>query len=510
MTRDADFPQPNPMHRVWAVPLAFASVKLLIWALWSHRYGFHIDELYFIACGNHLDFGYVDHAPFVPWIARLSTELFGDSLRGLRLFSALAGAVSVFLAGLLAARLGGGRFAQALACLAMLTAPVFLRTGNMFAIPSFEPMYWLAASLLLVRLIQDDNPRLWLGIGAVAGLGLMNKHTMLFFGLGLAVALVLSPQRKHLLTPWPWLGGAIALLIFLPNLVWQWAHDWPTLEFVRELNKNVMQRISTPEFLLGQLLYINPVNALLWVGGLVWLLALPAGRRYRMLAVIFLTVLAVLLYSKSKIYYLAPAYPALLAAGSVAWEGWTQRRRAVRYALVGAMALIGSVLAPVSIPMLSLPATEKYVSAVTFDALGNVQEITGDLRNMYGWPELVEEVARVYDSLPPEEQEHTVIVTSGYGSAGAIDLWGSQYGLPGACSVEMSYHLWGLPDKEITTVITVGFGADSLNQAFVDGQVVAEFKFPISDKGGRYYPIGVCHQPRIPFDELWPRMRRYS
>jgi len=497
-------------RRVWALPLAFASVKLIIWALWSHRYGFHIDELYFIACGRHLDFGYVDHSPFVPWIARVAYEISGDSVRGLRFFSALGGAVSVFLAGMLAARLGGGRFAQALACLAMLIAPVFLRTGNMFAIPSFEPIYWLAASYLLVKLIQEDNARLWLAVGTVAGLGLMNKHTMLFFGTGLAVAIVLTPRRKDLLTPWPYLGGAIALLIFSPNLIWQIANGWPTLEFVRELNKEVMSEISTVDFLLGQLLYINPLNALLWIGGLAWVFFLPAGRPYRMLGIIFLVVFAILLITKAKIYYLAPTYPALLAAGAVAWEGWTRHRPAARYALAGSMALFGAILSPVSIPMLSIENTERYVDAVTQGALGNAHEVTGDLRNMYGWPELTEEIGRVYNALPEEERAHTVIVCGNYGSAGAVDLWGHQYGLPAAASPFMSYHHWGLPDIEIKTVITVGYNPEGLGQVFEDVQLATRFGHPKALPFMQDHPISICKQPKQDYETLWQRMRRYS
>ena len=249
-----------------------------------------------------MSFGYVDHAPLVPWIARLATTLFGESVFGLRIFSTLAGALTIFLIGVLAARLGGGRFAQLLACLAWFVAPVALRSGNMLAIPFFEPLFWVAAALGLVRILQEDDLRGWSWLGLVAGLGLLNKHSMLFFGFGLAVATLATPQlRKHLRTPWPWLGGSVALSVFLPNVIWQVQHGWPTAGFLRDLNETVMAGISKVQFVLGQLLYLNPFAAFVWIWGLVYLFRL-SGKPYRALGWIWLSVFLLLLATDSKIY----------------------------------------------------------------------------------------------------------------------------------------------------------------------------------------------------------------
>lgn len=170
-----------------SIPLAFAVAAFLLHMVFGGSFGYHHDEMYFVACGERLAFGYVDQPPLVPWVAALSRALFGDSLRGLRFFPALAGAAAIFLTGILTRRLGGGRFAQLVACLAMLIAPVYLRSQNLLSIPAFEPFFWVLASILLVRIIQEDRPNLWLALGAVAGLGLMTKHTMLFYGAGLVV-----------------------------------------------------------------------------------------------------------------------------------------------------------------------------------------------------------------------------------------------------------------------------------------------------------------------------------
>ncbi|MBI5092467.1 MAG: glycosyltransferase family 39 protein [Candidatus Hydrogenedentes bacterium] len=288
--------------------MVFAAIKLVLHLILNSRYGYHRDELYFLACAEHMDFGYVDHSPLVPWIAFVARSLLGDSLPALRFIPALAGAGTVILTGLIARELGAGRFAQALAALSIIIAPVYLRAQNMLHIPTFEPLFWGGCAYLIIRIIKYERTRLWLWVGALAGVGLMNKPTMLFFGVGLAVGLVLRPARKYLLNKWLWAGGALAFLIFLPNLIWQATHGWATLAFAANLNKGTMSRISSVEFLFGQLLYLHPFNAPIWIAGLWYYLRAEAGRPYRVLGWVYVTVLVLLLVAKSKIYYLAPAY----------------------------------------------------------------------------------------------------------------------------------------------------------------------------------------------------------
>jgi len=261
---------------------SFALLKVLIHLPVLTRYGYHHDEFYFIACGRHLSFGYVDHPPIVPWIARLAESLSGQSLFGLRTFSLLAGVVVILLTGLLAKRLGGGRFAQATACLSVIVAPVFLRTDNMFCIPAFEQPLWILCCYLLVRIVQERKPRLWIWFGLTAGLGLMVKHSMLFFGFGVAAALILTEQRRQFRSPWLYAGAGTAVLVFLPNLVWQAANGWPTVVFLRHLNQGTMSGISLLQFVSGQVLYLGPVTAPIWIAGLVYYFS-ESGRPYRFL-----------------------------------------------------------------------------------------------------------------------------------------------------------------------------------------------------------------------------------
>ncbi|MBI5094689.1 MAG: glycosyltransferase family 39 protein [Candidatus Hydrogenedentes bacterium] len=306
----------------------------------NRQYGFHGDELYFIACGERPAWGYVDHPPFVPLAARFATELMGVNVFALRLFPALALGVSCILTGWLARRLGAGLFGEFLAALSFVCAPMMVRFGAFLNIPCFEVLFWLIAVHLLVTLEKRDEPRWWLAIGVLAGVSLLNKHTTLFLGTGMAVGLALTHRRKDLATAWPWLGAVISFLIFLPNLLWQYQHDWATLDFVRSINANAMQRTSRFEFLLAQFVFLNVFGAIVWIAGLVYFLTSEAGRSYRLTGWIFITVLSVMLAFKAKIYYLAPAYPMLMAGGAVLLERRLTRLRGY-YARAGLSAAIG-------------------------------------------------------------------------------------------------------------------------------------------------------------------------
>jgi 4-amino-4-deoxy-L-arabinose transferase-like glycosyltransferase len=485
-----------------------AILKILIHLPVLTRYGYHHDELYFIACGQHLSFGYVDHAPLVPWIARLAEALFGQSLFGLRIFSVLAGAVAVLLTGLIVRRMGGGRFAQAMACLAMILAPVFLRAGNMLCLPAIEVLFWTLTFYLLLRIIQDDNARLWPWVGLVLGLGLLNKHSTLFLGFGLAVGLALTPLRKYFRSPWLYAAAGIALVLFLPNLIWQAGHGWPTLGFIINLRAGVMSRISPFQFLFGQLLYIGPLSAVLWIWGLLFLFG-RRGKPFRLLGWIWLSVFVLLLLSGSKIYYLSPAYPPLLAAGSVAVEGWIQRKARpwLKPVAMGLLLAAGAALAPLSLPMLSIERTESFVRTITFGKLQNIYELTGDLRGMFGWQERVDAVAEVYQSLTPEERKRTIIFAAGYENAGAVDLFGKALGLPRAYSLSMTYWMWGPPKEPFDTVICVGFSPETAGKIFNQVRVAAKLDLKNVNPWDTPFYVAVCRDPKVPFEKLWSMNR---
>jgi hypothetical protein len=486
-----------------------ALVSFVAHMIYGGSFGYHHDEVYFAATGRRWEFGYVDNPPLVPWIGAISEWLFGGALRGLRLFPALATSAAIYLTGSLCRRLGGGTFAQGIAALAVLVAPVYLRTGNLLCIPAFEPLYWVAASYLVVRIIDEERPRLWMWIGLIAGVGLMTKHTMLFFGFGLVIGLLMTPERKQFKSAWLWAGGAIAVLVFSPNLMWQIQNGWPTLEFIRGLNANTMSDISKVEFLLGQLIYENIFSAPIWIMGIVFFFT-ESGRRYRDLGWIYITVLAFLLAVGSKIYYLAPAYLALFAGGAVQLEAWLNARsgRNLKPAFVALLVFGGLFLAPVSLPMLPIDMTDRYVKVATFGAIKNAHELTGDLHDQFGWEELVQLTREAYDGIPDAERDGTIILTFSRAVASSIEFFDDE--LPPPRSGDMSYYLWGWGGKEPDTVLTVGISQETLDQIFEEVTVVSTFSHPHVNPWRNGTLIAIGRKPKLTMEALWPQIKDWD
>ena len=315
-------PAPNRNYSTESVLIAvFSMAALLVHLLTNGRYGYFRDELYYIACARHLDFGYVDQPPLSILLLRLSQLLLGDSLFAIRLLPALAGAAIVALTGIIAREIGGRAWAIALACAGSLCALFNLAVGNFFSMNAFEPLFWMGCVYLLVRIINGGSPTLWLWFGVLLGIGIENKHSTVFFGVGIFVALLLTPERRHFAQKWIWLGGIIAFAIALPNILWQALHHWPTYELLSNIahsNKNVA--LSPAQFIAQQAVFMNPGTLPLWLAGLFWLFGSRDGRRYRVIGIIYLVTLTEFIVLHGKSYYLAPAYPMLFAAGGVAVE----------------------------------------------------------------------------------------------------------------------------------------------------------------------------------------------
>jgi len=490
---------------------ALAGLKLVSHLATHHRYGYERDELYFIACAKRLAWGYVDHPPLVPWLARLSGAVFDDSLFGLRLFPVLALTAALLLTGLMAHRLGGGRWAQGLAGLSFLIAPIYLRFGTFLNIPSFEVLFWCVLATLLIVLLQRDEPRLWIWVGLVVGLGLLNKHSMLLFAFSLVLGLLLSPGRKYFRCRWLWLGGALAWAVFLPNLIWQVEHGFPTLEFVRSLNRDVMGEVSGSDFLMGQVIYMHPLLVPVWGAGLWWYLFSADGKPVRLLGWIFLVTLAVLLGVDSKVYYLAPAFPMLLAAGAVAIERWIAGMQApwLRIAIPGLLAVGGLVFLPVALPLLPIETLDRLIPRATFGAIEDPFELTEHFHKQFGWEEQVAVVARVYHDLPAADRARAAILAGNYGEAGAIDFFGPQHGLPRPISGHHSYYLWGPGGATGEVVIALGVPRDTLEAIFARIVEVGRIHHPQALPLENDLPVYLCTQPRRSLSEAWPMLRRF-
>jgi hypothetical protein len=498
--------QPAPAgvrHLIRAETGALAALglaKLALHLATDGIYGFHRDELYYLASGRHLALGYVDYPPLTPLLARLGLTLFGPSAGGLRLLSALAGAVVVVLAGLVARELGGGRFAQLLAAGAALASPLLLGSNWLFQTVTFDQLAWTVAILLTARLVRTGEPRWWLAVGLALGIGLETKYTILALGAGLLAGVLATRLRRHLRTPWPWLGALIALLIAAPNLAWQVAHGWPSLGFILSHHQDQAADFSPPVFLALQLPLAGPLALPLWLAGWYRLLRQRDMRPLGVAAAVAFGIFLVV----GKDYYAGPLYPLLLAAGAVSLEALGGPGRGavrLRAAAVAAVALNGLLLLPLALPL--VPVSQLHRS--------HLDTARKDYADTVGWPELTDQVAAVYGALPPEQRRHATVLAANYGEAGAIDLYGPARGLPPAICPQLTYALWKPAHVEDATVVLVGYTPEFAARYFADVEPAAAITPPDGVRTEeRGLPILVAHRPRVPLDQAWPELRRLS
>ncbi|HVX30643.1 MAG TPA: glycosyltransferase family 39 protein [Nitrolancea sp.] len=468
------------------------------------QYGWFRDELYYVACSHHLDWGYVDQPPLIAVVAWIARMLFGETLWGIRIIAALGAAAIVFLTGLIARRLGADRFAMNIAMLCSMIAPMYLAAGHFLSMNVFEPLFWMSLAYVAIVIFDGGDERLWLLFGAIAGLGLQNKHSTLFFGSAFVIGMLLTPQRKHLARPWIWLGGALAGLIFLPNVMWEVQHHFATYELLNNIAHSNKNAAVTPiSFFTGQLILMHPLTLPIWLLGIVWLIR---DRRYRPLGFAFIALFIEFVVMKGKIYYLAPAYPMLFAAGAIALP---------RKARVPATVLLiagGAVLAPLAIPILPVETFIRYQHASHIAAPKTENHRTGPLpqqyADMFGWPEMTAAVARAYDTLTPAEKAKCAIFAQNYGQAGAIDHFGRAYGLPHAISGHQNYFLWGPRGATGEVLIVLDDDRETLEKLFADVRPAGEVTHPYS-MPYEHWTIHICRKPKQSMTELWPKIKKW-
>jgi hypothetical protein len=499
-----------------ALIVLFGAAALLIHLLTNSRYGYFRDELYYIACARHLDFGYVDQPPLSILLLRLSEILLGDSLFAIRLLPALAGAATVTLTGAIARALGGRGWAIALACAGSLCALFNLAVGNFFSMNAFEPLLWTGCVYLFVRIIKGGSPTLWLWFGALIGLGLENKHSTVFFAAGIFVGLLLTPERRHFADKWIWFGGLVAFVIALPNILWQARHHWPTYELLNNIahsNKNVA--LSPAQFIAQQAVFMNPGTLPLWIAGLLWLFASRDGQRYRALGIIYLGLLVEFIVLHGKSYYLAPAYPMLFAAGGVAVERvFAMRLKWIKPVFLGTIVIMGVVCAALVLPILPPGKLVAYMRAIHMEPPRTETSHTAALPQLFadqlGWEQMVGSVAHVYHHLRPEDEKRAAIFCQNYGEAGAIDFYGPKLGLPPAISGHQNYFLWGPRDWTGEVVLVLDTRDDDERELFASvqdlGQIVSS---PWAMPFERRVHIFLCRDLKVSVRELWPRVKNW-
>ena len=518
-------------QRILVVCCAMAALKLAIQIVGNivaqHAgYGIFRDEMYYLVCGRHLAFGYVDQPPMVALQARITNLLFGfDHMWSLRLLSGVAGAVKVFITGVLVWMMGGTRRAAALAMLGVIVAGVYLGIDGFLSMNSFEPVFWLPCALALVRIAQlqgvpGAEPAIrnwWIVLGVSAGLGLENKWNEVFFLVAALIAVLLTAQRRILASRWFVASIGIIVALALPNLLWEAHYHWPTLEWLVGISKsNKDVKLPPLAFLGGQVMMLNPFTFPLWVSGVFWLLFAKAARPLRFLGVLYPVFLLMMMGLHAKDYYLAPIYAIYYAAGGVCWFRGTPMRMwrnwlGAAYALLLCLAFVEGV--PFSIPVLppqTFVAYEKMVNFTPKDSENHDATILPQFyADRFGWQEMVEKTARIYDSLPPQERAVTGILTDNYGEASAANILGRKDGLPVAISGHQTYWLWGprgYTGQEM--ILITGASPDVLKATYTSCTQEATLDNPLSMPWEKK-PIWLCRGRIRPYQADWKDFRNY-
>jgi hypothetical protein len=486
--------------------LAYLAIAtIVVHVLTGDNYGFQRDELATLEDARHLAWGYVAYPPVTPFFGRLSLELFGTSLRGFRLFAAVAEAVAVVLTGLMARGLGGGRWAQLVA--AMAAVPFCLGGGALMQYVSFDYLSWVLTAYFTLRLLKSADPRWWIAIGTAIGFGMLSKYAIPFLVAGLGAGMVFSDARRFLKSKWLWYGMAVSALIFLPNLIWQAQHDFVYLDFIQHIHARDVAQGRAIDFLPGQL-KLTLLALPIWIAGLRWYLFLPAGKPYRTLGWMYIVPLALFIVAKGRDYYLAATYPMLYAAGAVWAERWIASMRSQaawiwRRAIATALTVSAVIAAALTLPL--APVNSAWFRIAN--------EVNGDFREEIGWPELVATVARVRDGLSPQDRVRFGILAGNYGEAGALSLYGTQYGLPRVISGVNSFWQRGYGNPPPQVVIVIGLSRRFVERNFASCEVAAHTwnRFGVANEETSQHPdIFVCRGLRQSWADFWKEHRHYG
>jgi Dolichyl-phosphate-mannose-protein mannosyltransferase len=509
------------MAVIWALALA----KLLFHLYFNNRYGYFRDEFDYISCGDHLQWGYVDQPPLIPFLVHVSRAVLGDSLRAIRFIPALASSLLLVQTAAIARELGGRRYAQLLSAICVLIAPLYLSDGSLLGTNCLEPNLWMGCAYLAILAIKRNDPRFWLWFGVVAGLGLEEKYTIAVFGLGVVVGLLLTEQRRVFLNKWIWLGGLAAFLIFLPNLLWNMHYDWPFAQLMHNIRAEGRDVVVGPvDFFLQQaLLLVNPLTTPIWLTGLFALLLSARLRPYRLLGWCYLVCYATLFALHGKHYYLGPIYPMPLAAGAVviesAIEGPKEAPRRVQWlkpVIATILLLNGAYTAPVVVPIFSPEHFLVYAKTLPFKLPVTEHSMEGAALpqwyyDQFGWKEIADEAVVAWNRLTPDERQdkHCGIFAQDYGQAGAIEFFDRKLGLPWVLSGDRTYWLWGPRGYSGNCLIVVGDRREHLERFFGEVEFVgvsADNRWALEKQIGFF----ICRQPKFgSVSDVWPQIKRW-
>ncbi len=500
--------------KIWSRPsLLLALASLILHLLANGHYGFSRDELYFIVCGGRPDWGYVDQPAVVPLLAAWSHALFGDSVLGFRLLPALAMAATVALTAEFTRLIGGGRFAQWVAGTCVLLGPILLIQGVMFSTDMFQPLTWLGLGWVLVRLEQTGDERWWLAFGAIAGFSLNTKYLIAFYLVALAIGLLATPQRRSLLRPWVYLGALLAAVMVLPNVLWQHAHGWPFIELGKAASGGKNVAMSPASYFVQQIMFTGPIAAIVWIAGLWAGIARSRLAVARAFPIAWLILLLLFDASHGKASYLSAIYPTLLGLGAARIEEWVQNGVA-RGTALAAVAVVGALAAPLTLPILPLDTFLRYQKATGITLSAGEHQKLGALpqyyADMFGWREMAAKVAAVYESLPPQDRARAVFFGNNYGEAAAIDVFGRRLGLPPAISGHNNYYLWGPRGHDGSVMIIIGGDTKQYAALFRSFEVAGRITTPYAMPYETNQPIYVLRGLKDPLEKFWSKVKRYQ
>jgi 4-amino-4-deoxy-L-arabinose transferase-like glycosyltransferase len=467
----------------------------------SARYGYHRDELYFLQSGRHLAWGYPDQPPFVPLLARVMSELSATSLVVLRLPSALAIAASVLLTGLIARELGADRRAQSVAAAGLGLSNFALATGHLLSTTTFDLPVWAGIIALSLRAVRSGDNRLWLAVGLLGGIGLLDSDLVGFLVASLVLGVAVCGPRRIFRSGWLYTGAVVMALMWTPYLIWQAQHGWPQLEIARNI-ANGGSGTSAPRWQLipFQILMAGIWLSPLWIVGLVRLIRDPALRWCRALAVAYGILVVAFTVTGGKPYYLDGFLPVLIGAGAAPVVAWLDRVRWRRTLLPVAVVLtaIGLPIVLPIVPLAQLRASP--VVALNYDAGETV-----------AWPAYVSEIASVYTAIPLSQRPTIVVLASNYGEGGAVDRYGAADGLPPAYAVQNAFWLWGPPPSTTTQAVAVGFDRSQLTPYFGTIRLMRSLDNHLDvDDDEQGAPVWRCSHPLVSWPVIWNGLKDYG